>query len=519
MRHIHIHKNAGIAVAPTVVLNSITLITKNGCNYQAEVTSDGGSTITARGVSFYTAADCSGPYLDSTSAAGLGVYGGSMTILNSGVTYYARAWAENSVGRSVSGIISFTTTSAATIPGIGINGISNITGTSADVACEVLSKGGGTISVSGICWNTSGFPTTASSKTTNGITQVGTFTSVMAGLTGNARYYVKAYATNEAGTSYSAESNFLTTGRVLILQFNTNCPPTKAFSPSIVPISGSYEWDLGNGTTVVGNAVSHTYSDSSTKTVKLYCTSGTPSISDMLMYNQYVVGMMDISHSAFVSLVRVNIYNNLSMTGITLPTTITGAIERFNISFNGLIGDLNLAALVNFNSAASISLNNNPITLVSFGNTATGLLNYLDMRNCNLTGTASFTWLSKWADNSSLLLLDNPNLTSVHFGTTQSVGSLQSLDIRSCALNTINVGDWATSTRAANLVYIFQDNGMTAGEVNLLLWELNVNAIAGSTGQIFIGGTNAAPDSTSDNLNGLVYKASLISKGFQVTTN
>ncbi|MBA4411134.1 MAG: hypothetical protein C0397_17165 [Odoribacter sp.] len=519
MRHIYIHKNAALAVKPTVTLDSITLITSNGCNYQANVTSDGGSTITARGVGFYTAADCSGSYVDSVSAAGLGVYGGSVPILNSGTTYYARAWAENSVGRSVSNIISFTTTSAVTIPTVRINSIGNITGISADVSCEILSKGGGTITVSGICWNTTGSPTTANSKTTNGITDVGTFLSAMTGLTANTRYYVKLYATNQAGTAYSSESNFLTPARVLIFQFDTNCPPTKSFSPSIVPISGSYEWELGNGTTVTGNSVSHTYANSNPKTVKLYCTSGTPSISDILIYNQYVVGMMDISHAAFASLVRVNIYSNPQLTGITLPSVITGALEQFNVSYNGIVGDLYLTALVNFNSSASISLNNNPITFVYFANTVSGLINSIDMRSCNIDYLASFTWLQKWTANASIILMNNPNLNAIHFSTNPHVGSLQSLDVRSCALSNASFAGWVSAMQAAGLVYIYQDNGMTAGEVNRLLWELNVVATNGSSGQIFIAGTNAAPDSSSDGYNGIAYKASLISKGFQVTTN
>jgi hypothetical protein len=229
--------------------------------------------------------------------------------------------------------------------------------------------------------------------------------------------------------------------------------------------------------------------------------------------------MMDISHVAFASLVRVNIYNNSQMTGIALPSVITGAVERFNIGFNGIVGELGLQALVNFNNSASISLNNNPITLVYFNNTVSGLINYLDVRDCSLDGMQSFSWLQKWTANAAIHLLDNPNLTDVSFGTVSHVGTLQSLDIRSCALNTFTFNGWTAAMQAAGLVYIFQDNGMTAGQVNKLLWELNLVATSGSSGQIFIAGNNAPPDATSDNLNGLAYKASLINKGFQVTTN
>lgn len=518
MRHIYIHKNAGApgAVAPTVQIVSITNITSNGATVLARVLSDGGSTIYDYRLYFYANME---PAVDlHVSPDADGYFGCTVSTLATSKEYYFTASATNSVGAGGASQY-FTTGTSIVVPTVMINSIGNITGNSAEVACEILSKGGGAISVSGICWNTTGSPTTANSKTTNGITEVGTFTSAMSGLQPNTRYYVKSYATNQAGPGYSAESNFLTPARVLVHQFDTNCPPTKSFSPSIVPISGSYEWDLGNGTTVIGNAVSHTYANSNTKTVKLYCTSGTPSISDILIFNQYVVGMMDISHAAFASLVRVNIYNNPQMAGIALPAVITGAVERFNIGFNGIVGELGLQALVNFNNSASISLNNNPITFVYFNNTVSGLINYLDMRDCSLDGMQSFSWLQKWTANASIHLLDNPNLTDVSFGTVSHVGTLQSLDIRSCALNTFTFNGWTAAMQAAGLVYIFQDNGMTAGQVNKLLWELNVVATSGSSGQIFIAGNNAPPDATSDNLNGLAYKASLISKGFQVTTN
>jgi len=81
------------------------------------------------------------------------------------------------------------------------------------------------------------------------------------------------------------------------------------------------------------------------------------------------------------------------------------------------------------------------------------------------------------------------------------------------------LGGFTGSLTASNLVWFFHDNGMSAGEVNVLLAELNINAVNGSSGQIFISGTNAAPDTTSFNQNGLAHKAALISKGFSVYTN
>ena len=63
----------------------------------------------------------------------------------------------------------------------------------------------------GVCWNTTGTPTTGNSKTEEGAASAtGAFTSNMTGLSPNTKYYVRAYATNSAGTSYGAEVNFTT---------------------------------------------------------------------------------------------------------------------------------------------------------------------------------------------------------------------------------------------------------------------------------------------------------------------
>jgi uncharacterized protein (TIGR02145 family) len=63
-----------------------------------------------------------------------------------------------------------------------------------------------------VVWSTSQNPTTISNLgiTSNG-TGTGTFTSNLTGLTQSTTYYVRAYATNSAGTSYGEQRSFTTT--------------------------------------------------------------------------------------------------------------------------------------------------------------------------------------------------------------------------------------------------------------------------------------------------------------------
>lgn len=71
--------------------------------------------------------------------------------------------------------------------------------------------GGGTpaITARGVCWNTTGVPTTSDNFTVDG-SGFGTFTSTLTGLVSGQTYYVRAYATNSVGTYYGGQVSFTT---------------------------------------------------------------------------------------------------------------------------------------------------------------------------------------------------------------------------------------------------------------------------------------------------------------------
>ena len=94
-------------------------------------------------------------------------------------------------------------------PTVTTTAISNIGKTTATGGGNITADGGGTVTARGICWSTSQNPTLSGSHTTNG-TGTGSFTSAMTGLTVNTTYYVRAYATNSAGTAYGEEVSFTT---------------------------------------------------------------------------------------------------------------------------------------------------------------------------------------------------------------------------------------------------------------------------------------------------------------------
>ena len=88
----------------------------------------------------------------------------------------------------------------ATIPVVSTNEVTKITDTKATSGGNISSDGGATVTERGVCWSTSQTPTITDNKTTDG-TGTGSFTSAITGLTANKTYYVRAYATNSAGTA------------------------------------------------------------------------------------------------------------------------------------------------------------------------------------------------------------------------------------------------------------------------------------------------------------------------------
>lgn len=65
------------------------------------------------------------------------------------------------------------------------------------------------VQVKGVCWSSSPTPTTDQSKTVDG-PEAGSFTSMITGLSPNTKYYIRAYAINDAGISYGNEYSFTT---------------------------------------------------------------------------------------------------------------------------------------------------------------------------------------------------------------------------------------------------------------------------------------------------------------------
>ncbi|MEI7981804.1 MAG: FISUMP domain-containing protein [Bacteroidota bacterium] len=118
---------------------------------------------------------------------------------------------------------------AAILPTVSTSSVSKIASTTAVGGGNVTDDGGAEVTARGVVWSTTQNPTVGNHE---GITMDGTgagvFTSNLTGLAPGTHYYVKAYATNSAGTAYGAEVGFTSIPAILALTDLIINPGTEA---------------------------------------------------------------------------------------------------------------------------------------------------------------------------------------------------------------------------------------------------------------------------------------------------
>jgi hypothetical protein len=144
-------------------------------------------------------------YTGTSTAATFNV---ALTGLNYATKYYARAYA-TIVGSGTIYGEEYSFTTLPVVPTLTTAAISLVTGNSAGGGGNVTVTGGAEVTARGVCFGTTAQPTVAGTKTTDG-KGAGAFVSALTGLKGNTTYYVRAYATNSAGTGYGPEVSFKT---------------------------------------------------------------------------------------------------------------------------------------------------------------------------------------------------------------------------------------------------------------------------------------------------------------------
>lgn len=195
-----------LASVPTLTTTAISGQTQTTAASGGNITSTGGAAITARGVCWSTSASPTISGSHTSDGTGSGTFTSSITGLTPSTLYYVRAYATNSAGTAYGNQLTFTS-SVISLPVVSTSALSSVSLTTAVSGGNITSAGGGSITARGVCWSTSANPTLSGSHSSDG-TGTGSFTSNLSGLTSGTPYYVRAYATNSAGTAYGTQIEF-----------------------------------------------------------------------------------------------------------------------------------------------------------------------------------------------------------------------------------------------------------------------------------------------------------------------
>jgi uncharacterized protein (TIGR02145 family) len=233
---------------PVLTTIPITAITPTTASSGGNITSNGGASITGRGICWSTTVNPTIADYTTSDSTGTGSFVSHMTGLTENTTYFVRAYATNSAGTAYGNALSFTTT-AVVLPTISTTSITSITISSAASGGNITSNGGAPVTTSGICWSTTVNPTTADNSTADG-TATGSFISNLTGLTASTTYYVRAYAINSAGTAYGNSVNFITSAALAVPTLTTTI--ASAITAVSATSGGNISSDGGATVTVRG---------------------------------------------------------------------------------------------------------------------------------------------------------------------------------------------------------------------------------------------------------------------------
>ena len=176
--------------------------------------------------------------LGTTNADGSGNWSYTSSTLSGG-NHTITATATDSAGNVSSASSALAIKIITNAPTVTTQAVTGITTTTATGNGNITSLGDINPTAYGVCWNTTGTPTIADNKTNEGsASSTGAFTSSMTGLSPNTTYHVRAYATNEVGTSYGADMTFTTNAiPKYTVTFNSNSGT--AVSPITDLLTGS----------------------------------------------------------------------------------------------------------------------------------------------------------------------------------------------------------------------------------------------------------------------------------------
>lgn len=197
---------------PSVASVTVSDIGVGKASFSSTLTGTGNGAVSDCGFCYSTSANPTTADAKVSYGKAIGSFGKTVTGLNENTTYHVRAYAVNELGTAYSEDVIFKTleVTAPVLSGVTMGAISN---TFAEMSASVTSVGNGTLRDAGFVYSTNQYPTLDDQYITCG--KITSLNIIVQGLIPETKYYVRAYATNEKGTSYGAETSFTTTKMVV----------------------------------------------------------------------------------------------------------------------------------------------------------------------------------------------------------------------------------------------------------------------------------------------------------------
>lgn len=246
----------GKANLATIVTNDIHTITTVEAQAGGRITSSGSGTVTEKGIVLNTSPlpTISNIKFNTATASGDGSFTSRLTSLSPSTKYYVRAYAVNAAGIAYGNEVSFTTASVGSAS-FNVSPLFIIGSSLAHWEVELTTDGGDPVTERGLCWALTENPTITDSRSIDAGKGTGKYTGAITGLQPQTEYYVRAYAKNGGGVSYSTAMKFKTIRKGnLTYTFNKSATPSAAEQAAYARLQiaiDSAVWYVNNYTSAV----------------------------------------------------------------------------------------------------------------------------------------------------------------------------------------------------------------------------------------------------------------------------
>ncbi|MCP4344865.1 MAG: hypothetical protein GY795_04985, partial [Desulfobacterales bacterium] len=234
---------------PTVTTGETETVTSDSAEIGGNVTYAGGVSLVAKGICWRRSSVPIIEKHDPLESAGGQV--GEFSVLLEGLLpeteYVARAYATNEEGLTSYGLEIFFTTASPL--GVVTTPVTSVTGTEAFSGGSITGTDGYPIAARGVCWSTSGDPSTDSNDgiATHETTGEGSFTISVTELSPGTTYYLRAYVSSSTKTAYGDTETFTTLAPPAVLTAGVD-----SVTPVTATVSAEITGDGGESVTARG---------------------------------------------------------------------------------------------------------------------------------------------------------------------------------------------------------------------------------------------------------------------------